>query len=835
MELNYLLDKWKNDQSFMDNVSAWISTPAVKPRTVPFPDNLDLRLAKGLYRLEIDNLYSHQAESFNYLHDGKNVIIATGTASGKTLAYNLPILNNLLSNSKASALYLYPTKALSQDQLSGLNKLITSSDIESIIKPAIFDGDTPQSHRKSIRNTANILKTNPDMLHQGILPHHTTWHRFLSDLRFVVIDEAHSYRGVFGAHFANVLRRLKRICAFYGSFPQFILTSATIGNPKELAESLIESPVQLINQDGSEHGEKQFIIYNPPLIDQQLGIRKSAVITGVNFSKTLMGNAHQTLIFARTRRTVEMFLSYLRDSLPFHEREQVSGYRSGYLKKERREIESRFREGELKAVVSTSALELGIDIGDLESVILLGYPGSIATCKQRIGRAGRKNQNSLAILIPTPDALDQYLANHPKYLTENNPENALIDPNNLSILTQHILCAAFELPFSSNESFGQLDPYLLRSVLEFFSQQSTLKKQGEKFYFVSDDYPSANVSLRSSSPNRITLISENEDNKQIIGEIDASSAAWFVHPGAIYLHDADIFLVKQLNMEKGECILQPDNCEYYTIPKQSTSIEDFKVITQEQHASYQSNYGHLSLKFELNSYKKLRWHTNELIGIEPLNMPPVELETLGFWMNLNQGFLEKLKAVGKWGAYQNDYGPNWQRIREKIIHRDGNRCRACGKSFESQNLHVHHIQPFKSFADSELANKASNLVSLCPACHNLAEINVRIRSGLAAASNALRNLAPLLIMCDQEDIGVLAETKSVLANGMPSILIYDNISGGLGLSRKLYEKQTFWINRAAESIETCPCADGCPACVGPVGEEGYGGKSEGIALLRGFR
>ena len=313
----------------------------------------------------------------------------------------------------------------------------------------------------------------------------------------------------------------------------------------------------------------------------------------------------------------------------------------------------------------------------------------------------------MAILIPTPDALDQYLANHPKYLTENNPENALIDPNNLSILTQHILCAAFELPFSSNESFGQLDPYLLRSVLEFFSQQSTLNKQGEKFYFVSDDYPSANVSLRSSSPNRITLISENEDNKQIIGEIDASSAAWFVHPGAIYLHDADIFLVKQLNMEKGECILQPDNCEYYTIPKQSTSIEDFKVITQEQHASYQSNYGHLSLKFELNSYKKLRWHTNELIGIEPLDMPPGELETLGFWMNLNQGFLEKLKAEGKWGAYQNDYGPNWQRIREKIIHRDGNRCRACGKSFESQNLHVHHIQLFKSFADSELANKAS--------------------------------------------------------------------------------------------------------------------------------
>ncbi len=835
MELNQLLDKWKNDHSFMDNVSAWITTPAINARTVPFPDNLNDCLSKGLHKLGIEKLFSHQAESFSAIQDGKNIIIATGTASGKTLAYNLPILNTLLSVPNATALYLYPTKALSQDQLSGLNDLISSSGIEGVIKPAIFDGDTPQGQRNTIRNTANILKTNPDMLHQGILPHHTAWHRFLSHLRFVVIDEAHIYRGVFGSHFANVLRRLKRVCAFYGSFPQFILTSATIGNPQELAENLIESDVQLIDQDGSQHGEKQFIIYNPPFVDRQLGIRKSAVITGVNFSKTLIENSHQTLIFVRTRRTVEMLLSYLRDSLPYQERVKVRGYRSGYLKKERRDIESRFRSGELKAVASTSALELGIDIGDLESVILIGYPGSIATTIQRVGRAGRHNQSSLAILVPAPDALDQYLANHPRYLTENNPENALIDPNNLSILTQHILCAAFELPFTVNEPFGRLDPYLLRSILEYFGQQSILNQQRDKFYFISDDYPSANVSLRSTSPNRVTLKLEKDQDRLIIGEIDASSAAWFVHPGAIYLHDAETFLVKLLNIEKGECLLQSVNSEYYTIPNLSTSIENFSIITQEQHKTYQSNYGPLSLKFELNSFKKYRWHTNELLGIEPLNMPPGELETVGFWMNLNQDFLNKLKEEGNWGVSPNDYGQNWQLIREKIIQRDGNRCRACGISFESHNLHVHHIQPFKSFVDSELANKASNLVSLCPACHSLAEINVRIRSGLAAASNALRNLAPLVIMCDQEDIGILSEAKSVLANGLPSILIYDNIPGGLGLSRKLYEKQAFWIDRAAEAIETCPCVDGCPACVGPVGEQGYGGKAEGIALLRGLK
>lgn len=835
MELNQLLNKWKNDHSFMENVSAWITTPAIDARTVHFPDSLDNRLSTGLHKLGIENLFSHQAESFSAIQDGKNIIIATGTASGKTLAYNLPILNALLSIPKATALYLYPTKALSQDQLSGISDLISLSGIEDMIKPAIFDGDTPQSQRKTIRNIANVIKTNPDMLHQGQLPQHTAWHRFLSNLRFVVIDEAHSYRGVFGSHFANVLRRLKRVCAFYGAFPQFILTSATIGNPQELAENLIESSVQLIDQDGSQHGEKQFVIYNPPLVDQQLGIRKSAVLTGVNFAKTLMDNDHQTLIFARTRRTVEMFLSALRDRLPYHERDSVRGYRSGYLKKERREIESRFRAGELKAVVSTSALELGIDIGDLESVILVGYPGSIAITKQRIGRAGRKNQSSLAILIPAPDALDQYLANHPGYLTDNNPENALIDSNNLSILTHHILCAAFELPFTLNEPFGRLDPYLLRSILEYFGQQSILNQQGDKFFFISDDYPSANVSLRSSSPNRVTLKVENEDISQIIGEIDASSAAWFVHPGAIYLHEAEIFLVEHLDMEKGECFLQPVNSEYYTIPNLNTSIENFNVITQEKRTSYESNYGQLSLKFEQNSYKKYRWHTNELIGIEPLSMPPGLLETVGFWMNLNQDFLNTLKEEGNWGASPNDYGPNWLRLREKIIQRDGNRCRACGKSFESQSLHVHHVQPFKSFTDPELANKASNLVSLCPACHSLAEINVRIRSGLAAASNALRNLAPLVIMCDLEDIGVLSEPKSVLANGMPSILIYDKIPGGLGLTRKLYEKQAFWIDRAAEAIETCPCADGCPACVGPVGEQGYGGKAEGIALLRGLK
>lgn len=835
MDLSQLLNKWKQTQAFADNVSAWIVTPAIDADRRPFPASLNPNIKAGLQNLGITDLYSHQLESFESLESGKNVIISTETASGKTLAYNLRILDDLSRNPKSTAIHLYPTKALAQDQLSGIQDIIELSNLQALIRPAIYDGDTPQSHRKPIRNTANILKTNPDMLHQAILPHHTNWHRFLSNLRYVVIDEAHIYRGVFGSQFANVLRRLKRVCAFYGAFPQFVLTSATIGNPQELAEKLIESSVHLIDKDGSQHGEKQFIIYNPPMVDKQLGIRKSALITGVNFTKELIENEHQTLIFARTRRTVEMILTYLRDTLPIQDKNKVRGYCSGFLKKERREIESDFRKGDLKAVVSTSALELGIDIGDLESVILVGYPGSIATTKQRAGRAGRKNQSAMAMLIPTPDALDQYLARHPEYIIDQNPENALIDPDNLSILTQHVLCASFELPFSANEPFGQVDPYLLRSILAFYKEQAILNLQNDKYYFVSDDYPSASVSLRSSTPKVISLKLGTAQNYQLIGEIDAVSAAWFVHPGAIYLHDAGVFEVQELDIEKGNCFLESVNSEYYTIPNLSTSIEDFSVITQEQHQTYSSSYGHLSLKFELNSYKKLRWHTNEVLGIEPLSLPPGELETVGFWMSLKQSFIEQLRDEGNWTATQNIYGANWKTIREKIILRDANRCRACGKTFESGQLHVHHIQPFKSFADPELANRASNLVSLCPGCHSLAEVNVRIRSGLAAASNALRNLAPLLIMCDQEDIGSLSEAKSVLADGMPAILVYDGMPGGLGLSRKLYENKDFWIARAAEAIETCPCSDGCPACVGPVGELGYGGKSEGIALLRGLK
>jgi len=458
-----LIDRWQQDQEFRENIAYWQITPAREAVSTAIPTSLDPRLHSALNSLAITQLYSHQAEAIERAHNGENLVIATGTASGKTLCYNLPAVQQALSNPNARFLYLFPTKALAQDQLTSLNQLLNALPSNKPLPANIFDGDTPQHMRSAMRKESVFLLTNPDMLHQGILPHHALWQPFFQGLSLVVIDEMHTYRGIFGSHFANLLRRLKRIAAFYGAFPRFILTSATIANPVELAEILIDDQVSLIDQSGAPQGEKHFLLYNPPLVDPKLGLRKSSVQTSVNLGLSLLEANRQSLLFARTRRTVEMLLTYLLEQLPPHLRPKVRGYRSGYLKAERREIEQGFKNGSIRLVVATSALELGIDIGELESVILVGYPGSIATTLQRAGRAGRKQQDSLALLVATNDAMDQYLANHPEYLS-NSPEKALVDPNNLLVLYQHLRCATFELPL---RRMKVLDPSIPRSLTKF--------------------------------------------------------------------------------------------------------------------------------------------------------------------------------------------------------------------------------------------------------------------------------------------------------------------------------------------------------------------------------
>lgn len=830
-----LLSLWSKDPDFLENLSSWQTTPPADAVWGSFPAWLDANLINALQNAGIQAPYLHQVIAFEHLHDGRNLVIATGTASGKTLCYDVPVLDSLLKDPKARALYLFPTKALAQDQLGSLQSLLSQLPTDTSIKVAIYDGDTPTNQRLSIRKETRILLTNPDMLHQGILPHHTNWQAVFSGLRYVVIDEAHIYRGVFGSHIANLLRRLKRIAAFYHSYPLFVLTSATIGNPTELASALIEAPVEAVLNDGSPHGRRHFLVYNPPLVDQKLGIRISALQTAVSFTKKLLVEGKQSLVFARTRRTVEMLLTYLLGQLRFQERSLVRGYRSGYLKEQRREIELGLKNGSIRSVIATSALELGIDIGDLESVIMVGYPGSIATTRQRAGRAGRKQQESLAILIAAPDAMDQYLARHSEYLTENNPENGLIDPNNLFILHQHIKSAAFELPFCNGDRFGAVPDNLLNSMLKIMCNEGLLIQQDTRYFWIADKYPSAEISLRSSSGKQVTLIEENTTGTvRIIGEIDASSAPLLVHPQAIYLHEAETYEVKVLDLEQGRCLLLPAQPEYYTISSTNTEIERYSSLDHQEFNHFRKDYGELSLRISVDSFRKIRWFTNETIGTGTIELPPRHLDTTGFWIYPAKSLVDSLEEQGLWNAAPNAYGADWPSLRRKILLRDSFRCRACGGTFPETQLEVHHIKPFRTFSDPNMANAASNLVSLCSSCHRLAEISVRVRSGLAGATYALHNLAPLMVMCDTGDLGMKAEMRSVLAEANPAILVYDNVPGGIGLSQRLYEEHRNWFGKAAEMVMDCPCDAGCPACVGPVGEDGYGGKDEAAALLRGL-
>ena len=835
MDIAQTLDDWLKEAEFAENIAYRQLTPPRQALFEPFPSSIHSALKRTLNGKGITALYSHQAKAISLLESGENIVISTGTSSGKSLCYGIPILNQQLNQPGATSLLLFPTKALTNDQYNNFADYAEQLPGGNI-KPAIYDGDTPNHQRSAMRKSATILMTNPDMLHQGILPHHTNWARFFSNLRFVVIDEIHIYRGVFGSHFANLMRRLKRICAFYNAYPQFVLTSATIGNPEELAASLIEQKVHLIDEDGSPKGPAHFLVYNPPLVDEKLGIRKSSIDFGVTFAQKLMHANHQSLVFARTRRTVEMLLTYLRHRLPIQEQNAVRGYRSGYLKYERREIEQGLKSGSVRAVFSTSALELGVDIGDLDAVILVGFPGTIATARQRIGRAGRKQQPSLGIMIATNEAMDQYLAAHPEYLVDRNPEQALIDPQNLVILLQHIGCAAFELPFSRSEGFGSMNPEELARFLDLLEQSGSLTRQGEEYYWLADRYPAAEVSLRSSTPNVVSLnVVEENNESHFIGSVDANAARWYVHKEAIYLHDAEMYEVLDLNLEQGVCYLKPSQSEYFTIPVIDTRIIEYNLTSSVSYQNFSANYGSLDLEISINTFQKKRWMTNELLGIGQIDLPPQNLHTTGFWLGISPNFVETLRSEKLWGADPNAYGPYWNRLRQKILLRDNYTCRNCGKTFEVSELHVHHLQPFRTFADPAMANQASNLVTLCASCHHKAEINVMVRSGLAAASYALRSIAPLLIMCDREDISLLSENRSILNDANPAILVYDNVPGGIGLSRKLYDLRNFWIERAIEVIHDCQCESGCPACVGPVGEPGYGGKKEALALLKGLR
>jgi DEAD/DEAH box helicase domain-containing protein len=867
MSLLSLLSHWKAEPTIFGNVSAWRTLPSSQAQYVPIPSDLHPEITQVLVSSGIQSLYSHQAEAWEIVRSGKNPVIVTGTASGKTLCYNLPVLDRLLNDPEARALYLFPTKALSQDQLDNLKELrsisarlaanelggifadhtepANSANLLSDLPFSVYDGDTPAHARPGIRTNARLVITNPDMLHTGILPHHTRWVEFLSNLQFVVIDEVHAYRGVFGSHVANVIRRLKRVARFYGAAPQFILTSATIANPEELAERLIEEPVVLVDGDGSARGTRHFVLYNPPLVDRELGIRRSALLESVRLAQDLLQYDVQTIIFGRARRTVELILTYLRQSdLPQsssglkttghnHHRlpDSVRGYRSGYLPGMRREIERGLRQGEVRAVVATNALELGIDIGGMGASVLAGYPGTIAATWQQAGRAGRGSEASLAVLVTTASPLDQFLAKHPEYFFDRSPEHALINPDNLLILLAHLRCASFEIPFWSGESFGNVPAEQLSEFLEFLREEGQVHRSGDKYFWMSDRYPAESLSLRSASSQRVLIQVPDEETWITIGEVDTESAPWMVHPEAIYMHEAQTYLVESLDLDLHQARMRPAEVDYYTEPRSETTVQLLEIFDESPVPGAIKRQGEINVTTQTVGFRKVRWFTHEQMGLGDLSLPPTDLQTTGYWIALSEETVAALRDQGLWTNDPNRYGQNWEGIKAQARARDGYRCQVCGIPEEGRAHDVHHKIPFRTFASYEQANQLHNLITLCPGCHRRVEAAVRMRSGLSGVGYALGNLAPFFLMCDTRDLGVHSDPSSPLAEGGPAVVIFDRVPAGIGFSQRLYEFHAELIQQAYELVSNCECIDGCPSCVGPAGENGVGGKKEALALL----
>lgn len=746
MTLEQILDRLRTDPQ----VEHWHTISPAAARYAEFPGFLDPRLIEAARQSGIRRLYSHQAEACTAAHDGRDVVVVTPTASGKTLCYNLPVLNAILRNPSARSLYLFPTKALAQDQK---NELCAWTDrLGADIKAHTFDGDTPGMARRAVRISGHIVITNPDMLHAGILPHHTKWVKLFENLQYVVIDELHHYRGVFGSHLANVIRRLLRITAFYGAKPQFICCSATIRNPDELAEKITGRSFVVIDQNGAPTAEKHVIFYNPPVVNPALGIRRSSLSVANHLAATFLTSDISTIVFARMRRSVEVILTYLREQMARAQKDprKVAGYRGGYLPNQRRAIEKGLRDGSITGVVSTSALELGVDIGSLDVAILTGYPGTVASMWQQIGRAGRRSGLSAAIMVASSSAVDQFLMRNPDYLIGRSVESGIIDPANLVVLMSHLKCAAFELPFGDDDQFGA---DLTRPMLEYLADNRVLTRSDGRYFWMSDVYPAAEVSLRSASPENFTIHNRTDDNR-LIGEVDYFSAPVFLHPEAIYLHGAAQYQVEELDWNGRRAYVKEVNVDYFTDAETKTDLKILTVETRRRTPDARLAHGEVSLTTVAVLYKKIRFHTHENVGAGNIHLPELEMHTTAFWIDFDENIMERIDfPVSGTGS---------------IMH---------------------------------------------------------------AAANALGQIAPLWVMSDSRDLRALSQVRAP-HSGLPTIFLYDNIPGGVGFSRKIFEMASELFLETSRMIAGCPCRSGCPSCVDPEMVVGEFGKRGAEALLR---
>jgi len=794
-------------------------------------------IAQGLAGAGVARLYTHQAQAIDAARAGHDVVIVTPTASGKTLCYALPILQTLAEQPASRALLLYPTKALAHDQMDELQRLAQSAG--SRARVLAYDGDTPQAQRSDIRQQASLIVTNPDMLHVSILPNHPQWRAFFAALDYVVIDELHTYRGVFGSQVGNVLRRLLRICRFYGRSPRIVCASATIANPVELAEALVGRQPQLVSESGAAVGQRHVVLYNPPLLDVALGIRRSAMVDARHIANLLQSLDLQTILFCASRGAVEQLLVYLRQDAAAYGRNPASirGYRGGYLPQERREIEAGLRSGDVRCVVATSALELGVDIGGMAACVLVGYPGSIASTWQRIGRAGRGSEDSLAVLVASASPLDQYIMAQPDYLFQQAPERALINPDNLHVLLGQVRCAAHELPFALDEAYGRED---VQQVLASLEGQGELRRGRARWHRIAGDYPAAEVALRSASPDRITIIARDAEGERVIGLVDRETAPVYVHEQAIYLHESQQYLVERLDWEGGVAHVAPVTVDYATRANGASAMQVRAVRGQEPHNGCDLWQGPVALRRQITGFRRVRLNTLETVGWGEVDLPEQVLETEAMWLTLSEEMVAELAEGPGWvGERAFSRGANWAAQRALALARDGQACRQCGAEGQpGRPLQVHHVRPYSAFGEAgrgsvdwQSANALDNLITLCPTCHRLAEQAVAVRGSLAGLGHAVRYLLPTLLLCSADDVGVLSDPRGA-QTGLPTLFIYDDLPGGVGLAAEALRQFGLLVERAVALISNCQCASGCPSCIGPVLAEDGDAKSRVLALAR---
>nr|WP_122011666.1 DEAD/DEAH box helicase [Maliibacterium massiliense] len=635
MNLDQFIASMKENQQVMQNVTCWREIPARPAETAPWPacvrdDVIAMLRARG-----IRAPYSHQARAIEAIDDGADVVVVTPTASGKSLCYHVPVLNTVLNDPDARALYLFPTKALAADQAAELYGMIEALGAD--IKAYTYDGDTTVTARRAVRQAGHIVVTNPDMLHSGILPHHVKWVKLFENLRYIVIDEVHTYRGIFGSHLANVLRRLKRICQFYGSDPQFICCSATIANPRELAEQICGRSMVLVDKNGAPSGKKHIVFYNPPVVNRQLGIRRSAAFEARTFAARLVANRISTIVFARSRLMVEVLLTYLKELVrdKLGNSNLVRGYRGGYMPSERRQIERGLREGSVVGVVSTNALELGVDIGSLEACVLCGYPGTIASTWQQAGRAGRRSDTSLTLFVANSSPMDQFMIRHPDYFFSQSPEMGLVNPNNLYILMSHIKCAAFELPFEDGESFGV---ETTDEALEYLQQEGVLRHVDGRWHWATDTFPASAISLRSASNENVIIVdvTQGEANPRVIGEMDRFTAPMLLHDEAVYIHESRQYQVDKLDLTQGKAFVRAVSVDYYTDADLSVDVKVLDVFDQRAEGMTLRQSGEVLVTSIVTMFKKIKFDTHENIGWGRVNLPEMDMHTMASWISWDE-------------------------------------------------------------------------------------------------------------------------------------------------------------------------------------------------------